>query len=321
MLWRLALIVAAAILVAACTPRVQGLGPPTGDPAIAGSVFVTRDGVSLPLSSWLPEDTPKTVVLALHGFNMYRDYFEDFGPWLAARGIAVYAYDQRGFGAAPEPGIWGGGTAFRTDAADFLDRLKSRYPGSRLFLMGVSMGGAVAVETLAQPDPPALDGVILVAPALWGGDSFGPVARFALWFAAHTIPASTSTGSDLNRQASDNIEMLRALGRDPLIIKETRIDAIYGLTLLMGRGYGLANAVVPPKLVLFGRKDEIVPLATVAEAVSAMPANKRLAKYDEGWHMLLRDRQAETVWRDIATWIEDPARPLPSGAESKYLKD
>ncbi len=32
---------------------------------------------------------------------------------------------------------------------------------------------------------------------------------------------------------SDNIEMLRALGKDPLVIKRTRIDALKGLVDLM----------------------------------------------------------------------------------------
>jgi hypothetical protein len=30
--------------------------------------------------------------------------------------------------------------------------------------------------------------------------------------------------------------------------------------------------------------------------------------------MLLNDRQAETVWRDILTFAEDPTAPLPSKA-------
>jgi hypothetical protein len=30
--------------------------------------------------------------------------------------------------------------------------------------------------------------------------------------------------------------------------------------------------------------------------------------------MLLRDLQAETVWKDIAAFLRDPAGPFPSGA-------
>ena len=42
---------------------------------------------------------------------------------------------------------------------------------------------------------------------------------------------------------------------------------------------------------------------------------RRVAVYESGYHMLLRDLQAETVWTDIAAWIGDRASPLPSGAD------
>ncbi len=44
---------------------------------------------------------------------------------------------------------------------------------------------------------------------------------------------------------------------------------------------------------------------------------RRPALYEKGHHMLLRDLQAETVWKDIAAWIADPRAPLPSGADRR----
>ena len=41
----------------------------------------------------------------------------------------------------------------------------------------------------------------------------------------------------------------------------------------------------------------------------------RVARYQAGFHMLLRDLQAATVLADIAAWIGDPATALPSGAD------
>ena len=37
--------------------------------------------------------------------------------------------------------------------------------------------------------------------------------------------------------------------------------------------------------------------------------------YDTGYHMLLRDLDAEPVLADIAAWITDRDAPLPSGRE------
>jgi len=80
-----------------------GLGPcPTG--AAAGTAARTgpdhrprRRGAAA--ASWLPDGTPGAIVLALHGFNDYSNAFATTGQAFAASGIAVFAYDQRGFGA------------------------------------------------------------------------------------------------------------------------------------------------------------------------------------------------------------------------------
>ena len=52
------------------------------------------------------------------------------------------------------------------------------------------------------------------------------------------------------------------------------------------------------------------------DAVRALPkdAGHRLAVYRTGWHLLLRDLKAQTVWDDIVAWTADLAARLPSGA-------
>ncbi len=64
-------------------------------------VFTMPDGAQLPYRVWLPGQQPETVVLALHGFNDSRDAWEYPAAAFAAAGVAVYAPDQRCFGAAP----------------------------------------------------------------------------------------------------------------------------------------------------------------------------------------------------------------------------
>ena len=88
--------------------------------------------------------------------------------------------------------------------------------------------------------PPKADGLILIAPAVWGRQSMPFSYRLALWTSAHTIRWKSFSGSGLKIMPSDNIEVLRANGRDPLFIKGSRSDAIYGLVKLMGDAYAVA---------------------------------------------------------------------------------
>ena len=284
------------------------------EPRLEIAYVSTADGRRLPLRRWLAGDEV-AVVLALHGFNDYGAAFAKAGAWWAEQGITTYAFDQRGFGAAPEPGIWPGAELLASDARAALALVKARHSGKPVYLLGNSMGAAVALTALRGQAADTVAGVILSAPAVWGSRAMSPFYRLGLWLGAHLTPANFVTGRGLGRLASDNIQMLRALGRDPLIIKKTRIDVVYGLTLLMGEGLEAAAELKVPALVLYGALDEIVPAGPVAEMVRVMGAPKRLAVYGEGWHMLLRDCQANVVWRDIAAWIRAPKEALPSGQE------
>ena len=118
----------------------------------------------------------------------------------------------------------------------------------------------------------------------------------------------TLTGQGLKIMASDNIEMLLALGRDPLVIKETRIDAIYGLTGLMDQALAAAARLDLPTLILYGQHDQIIPAEATERMLARLPPKgqkrRKVVFYENGYHMLLRDLQAETVWSDIADWID-----------------
>lgn len=313
----------AILALSACAPRLMGVGDPVFEPRLATASplrAIMADGAHLPLLVFAPEN-PKAVVLGLHGFNDYSNTFGTFGPgeFLAGQGIAVYAMDQRGFGGAPGRGLWAGDQRMAEDAAVTVALLRKRHPGLPIYVLGTSMGGAVAMRMMALPEPPEIDGLILSAPAVWGWQNLNRFYAATLWTAARLAPSATLTGSGLEIWPSDNIDMLRALGRDPQVIKETKIGTLHGLVTLMDEAYKAADRISVPVLLLYGAKDQIVPPHATAAALRSMRAAEvevTAACYPGGYHMLLRDKQREIVWRDIASWIEGRGAPLPSGADA-----
>jgi acylglycerol lipase len=301
----------------------QQATPGAATPQLTDDAFVAADGARLPLRAWLPKGETKAIVLALHGFNDYANAFTGPGAALARRGIATYAYDQRGFGAAPGHGTWPGRWQLAADLGEASRLLRARYPGIPLYLLGESMGGAVVTIAMAGEDGvrrPDADGIILAAPAVWGRETMGLAERSALWASVRIMPRLAVTGSGIIRvQPSDNIAMLRALGRDPLVIKATRVDAIYGLVDLMDAALAAAPHLDVPLLYLYGERDEIVPKAPTERMIAHLPAaargEQRVAWYANGYHMLLRDLDAAVVVGDIGSWIAARQSPLPSGAD------
>lgn len=310
------LLVLITVLVAACAPMVLAPGPPVASPALVGRGLAMADGTVFRMRSWMPGDgNIGAVVIALHGFNDYGNFFADPGEYLAARGVGSYAYDQRSFGETPNRGLWPGVPALIDDLKGAVAAVRARHPGLPLYLLGASMGGAVAMLAMSGPEPPDVDGVILSAPAVWGRATMPFYQRWALWLGAHTVPWLKVSGRRLRIKPSDNRDMLLVLGRDPLVIKETRIDAIYGMVNLMDAALEVGAGFDGPILILYGAHDEIIPKEPMGRVIRELSQAKRLALYEGGYHMLLRDLQAEVVWADIAAWIADPAAPLPSGAD------
>jgi acylglycerol lipase len=310
----------AAIVLAGCgSAREQPMGLAIGSPRIAVAAVVAADGYRLPLSQWGPAEAPRAVVLALHGFNAYDQIWADAARFWGQFGIATFAYDQRGFGAADDQGIWPGAATMVADADAALRLLHDRYPGVPLYLAGESMGGAVAILAATEAAPPPIDGLILVSPAAWGRQTLPLVNRLALDLSVALIPERKFTGEDLNIRATDNIPAIVALAGDRRYIRATRVDAIAGLVDLMTEAADRAAALRVPTLVLYGENDEVLSGPSIRRLIARLPDDEDIvfASYSRGFHMLLIDLARRTVHRDIASWILSPDQPLPSAADAR----
>jgi len=199
-----ALILILAALTAACAPKLAAEGPEMRMPAIERSEgtgdaterYVTRDGLRLGLKHW-DASAPFAAIVALHGMSDYSNAFAIPASWWAEHGITTYAYDQRGFGRSPQLGIWPGNDVMRRDLGDFVDVVKARHPGLPVYVLGESMGGAVAMTAFASNDPPKADGLILVSPAVWSQKTMPLSYRVALWATSRTFRWWPLSGSGL----------------------------------------------------------------------------------------------------------------------------
>jgi acylglycerol lipase len=296
-------------LASGCTPLIQHPGVIAQTPELHARHFSAGDGAILPVRQWMPKDSsPKAIVLAVHGFNDYSNAFAMPCQYLSGQGIGCYAYDQRGFGQAPGSGLWPGISMLTHDLAQFTEILRQRHPGVPLYILGESMGAAVTLVAATEAEPLPVDGIILSAPAVWSRETMPWYQRALLATLSQTAPSLHLTGDGLGIVASDNIEILRGLGRDPFVIKATRVDAIRGLVDLMDLACNRAGQVKLPALVLYGDKDQVVPREPLMQTLRKIPETKgnRSVFYPQGYHLLLRDLHAETPWRDIAAWIEQP---------------
>ncbi|MCW8086840.1 alpha/beta fold hydrolase [Sabulicella glaciei] len=298
-------------------PRpAYALAPPPPAPRPSGpapeAALVMADGTQLPLRAWRPDGPPRFVVLGLHGLADHGgNFLADSGPLLARGGALVYAYDQRGFGWTPSRGIWPGTATLVEDARTVARLLAARHPGVPLFLLGESMGAAVSILA----DPPEASGLLLAAPAIWSRRDMSPLVRGTLAVASRLVPAVAGGASFGGIMPSDNREAMLRMARDPLVLREVRVDMAKGLVDLMDE----AVAALPhccgdkPTLFLLGARDAVVPTHISHRVLRRLDA-PRIAHYPDGWHLLLRDQGRERVVADLLAFMADPRSPLPAEA-------
>jgi alpha-beta hydrolase superfamily lysophospholipase len=306
-------------MLSACAPTVIPAGGSVRTPTLAADRYVAADGTALPLAVWPAANGPPTaVILGLHGFGDYRKAWEDPAEIWAKAGITTYSYDQRGFGGSPTRGRWPGTEALVDDAKAMAALLRAKYPGVPLYLAGESMGGAVTL--VAADRGVEVDGLILSATALRSRETFGPVASAGLWFFAHTIPWMPSGPTSIDYMPTDNPKTLEKLRKDPMMLRQVRLDMGYGLIDLMDAARASAEHVHQPYLMLHGLGDRIIPQEPVRAAIEVMPprTDSKLAFYKEGYHLLLRDKEGKRVAADVVAWVSDHEAALPSGADAAH---
>ncbi|KAK4051048.1 hypothetical protein OIV83_003177 [Microbotryomycetes sp. JL201] len=128
-----------------------------------GQVFHTK--------TWTPDGDIKASVCFLHGFNEHIGRYDHVFDKYASEGLAVFAFDQRGFGKTGEASH--GVTSWQNQLEDMswaIEHTSNAFPNVPLYLVGHSMAGALVIAyATRQPASPHLSklaGVVSSAPLL-----------------------------------------------------------------------------------------------------------------------------------------------------------
>ena len=280
-------------------------------PSLNQDAAVMADGYRLPINAFYA-DNPKAAAIALHGFNDYRNAFTPLCRYLSERNIHCYAYDQRGFGETEYRGLWPNDGVLQNDLATMTELIKKKHPTLPIYIIGESMGGAVAMTTFANSNAPDVAGISLLAPAVWAPHTQPWYYRAALWLMVRIAPGWKPESKRFSVTVSDNNEMLKALSTDPLTIKETRVDTVSGLIHLMDQAFTSAKDISTKGIIFYGDKDELITKLATCGMLKNIARNKHdwhFVVYENGYHMLSRDLQAENVYQDLIAWISDDDQP------------
>ncbi len=273
--------------------------------------LIMGDATRLPLTIWKPNGAPRAIVLGLHGYGDYRQAFGLAGRWLSAWGIALLAYDQRGFGETGSRGQWPGAEALIQDLADAVEALRAEEPELPLILLGESMGGSVALAGVASGRVTGVDRLILAAPGVRPADMpLRQLHDLALRLGSLALPW---LAVELRRGARPWLapEESARLADDPLILRELSVGTYDGLIELANLASAEPEVEPPPTLLLYGELDATIPKVAIEDLVERLGEPATLRLYPERHHLLLHELDAEELFAEWLDWLA-PTNRHPS---------
>lgn len=273
--------------------------------------FGSLDGLKIHYRSWLPDHSPRAILVINHGVNSHGGQHGWTAEQFAMAGYAAYAIDMRGRGRSE-------GKRYSIDHVsrhvDDLRQLigiaKATHPGLPLFLLGHSAGGVVAC-CYALAYPHELAGLIC--------ESFAfqvPAPAIALSIVKlvnHVFPGLPVLRLRMEDFTRDPAA-LRVLKDDPLTKGEAQpAQTVAALVRAGERLKDGFSRLTLPLLILHGTADKVTKFQGSQFFFDRAGASDKTLKLYEGHsHDLLNDFGKEQVIADVMQWVNCRAEETES---------
>jgi lysophospholipase len=262
------------------------------------------DGVAIPYREWWRPDA-RAVVLYLHGQGDHSGPFTAMGDLLHEQGFNVYAHDHRGFGLSRERrGDIPSYDHFITDALLMVHHACSRNPGLPVFLLGLSMGGHLALRTAYRAGK-AIAGAIALSPGfkLRRRPPLLMVAKalvYALLWPTRPLPAVTG-----NIITTRNQTHLQRAGQDEHWVRAfTGRFYLEAVRSIRKARHELAHLQVPVLIMQAGEDHLICPEESRRFFQRIRYHDKEFRLLEGLCHNLVAEPEMPQIVRSLAEWME-----------------
>lgn len=261
-------------------------------------------GTRIVYDVWRPDGPPTGILLLAHGLGEHARRYDHVVERLVGLGLVVYAPDHRGHGRS------GGKRIELHDWSEFLDDLHrlsavaiAENPGLQRFLLGHSMGGAIALS-YALDHQDELSGLILSAPAV---DVVGGKPRVVIEIGkilgrfAPGIPVETLDAKSVSRDPA----VVAAYESDPLVHHgKVKAGIARGMILAAESFPARLPSLTIPVLLLHGTEDRLADVSG-SRMIAAHAGSKDLTlkTYDGLFHEVFNEPEQEKVLDDLVDWL------------------
>lgn len=260
--------------------------------------FETEDNSNLYYDCW-PAGKEDPCVIYLHGLESHMGWFLNLSEFLSSKSINVYAFDRRGSGLNKNNSRNFSSRYLSSDLKIFIDLVKKEHPKSRIFLMGLCLGGKIAVDFFYYYQD-CVDGLILISPSLKNKLKFSLPEKLSILFK----PNSMLKVPIEDTMFTSNEKCLNYIKNDSLRLKHIPAQHLLEIAKMERHLKEASGNIKLPVLLMLAGIDEIIDVPGVKRWYEKLPSpDKTLKFYKDYYHLLTFEKKAAEVMEDIAAWI------------------
>jgi lysophospholipase len=272
-------------------------------------------GLRIHWEAWLPEE-PRAVVVIAHGASEHSGRYRHVADRLVTDRYAVYAIEHRGHGRSEGPRA----LIDRLDrAVADLDALlllaAEEHPGAPVFLIGHSMGGAIAISYAVEHED-RLTGLILSGPVAALDAAPAPMRFVAAVLSALTprLPLFEIDASLVSRDPA----VVESYVNDPLVHHgKLPVRTVAELAKAVDAFPERVPSITVPTLIMHGAQDRLAPpegSVMLNERIGAR--DKTFHRYEGLYHEIFNEPEQERVLDDLSAWLSARVTPAAASAQA-----
>ena len=243
-------------------------------------------------------------VVLVHGFGEHSGRYEPLITHLLENEYAVTAYDHRGHGKSS--GLYGHIDRFRQYEEDLhaiVSDVCGAHAGQKLFLIGHSMGGLVALRYLTRFGD-SVTGAVISAPLVEIAAKV-PAHKLFIGKIGAAIAPRLRLANEINPMIlSRDPEVGRAYAADPLVGKLVSTRWFVEASKAMAEFKREAMRIRTPLLVMHGTEDRLASPQATKEVFEKFAANDKELKIYEGYyHELFNEPEKQEVFARVTDWL------------------
>ena len=266
--------------------------------------FEGRETTRLFYQYWLPDSGEiKAYLVAFHPLGAHSDRIKIIAENLTEKGYAIYAFDLRGHwrNIVNIPGHIESMDHLQKDIVLFLDVVKKIAGDKKVFLLGISFGGLIAL--MYAISHPQTDGVIVLSPELDLITEMSTVKKLVKKLSRD--PSALIPYEIDQKILTRDLKILREYNTDKRRLKEITIKTYTDREQSMKWVRSNAKNLTCPVLIMQAGDDKIVDKKAVEKFYNSVKAEDKTYKdFDGLLHEIWTEKQRAHVFQELFIWLE-----------------